>query len=65
LEGLKVSRAEFEENLENKISDVHFTQDLKPLLSANSKFEYSAIEAYKMLREKVINLLPGESWKQS
>lgn len=63
-EGLKVSRAEFEENLENKISDVLFTNDLKPLLSANSKYEYSAIEAYKMLRENVINFLPGEAWKQ-
>lgn len=64
-EGLKVSRAEFEANLENKIADALFMQDLKPLLAANSKYEYSPIEAHYMLREKVINLLPGEPWKQS
>lgn len=64
-DGNKVSRAEFEENLNKKIVDSLFLQDLNPLLSANTKNDYSAVESHKMLLEKVLNLLPGESWKQS
>lgn len=64
-EGNKISRAEFEANLDNKIADAFFLQDLSPLLSANTKNDYSAVEGHRMLLEKILNLLPGEPWKQS
>ena len=59
-EGKTVSRAEFEENLFNKISDKPFLDDPETLLSDNTS--YNPIVAYKRVLENVIHKLPGEPW---
>lgn len=60
----KVSRAEFEANLAEKISDTAFMNDIAPLLSAKAHTNYESFIAINNINEKVIALLPGEAWKQ-
>ena len=60
---LKVSRAEFEANLSEKINDNAFIQDISPLLSANMSREYNPLTEVHHVKQKIINLLQGDSWK--
>ena len=60
-ENLHVSRAEYEKNMDQKLKDRLFLEDIVPLLQ-NGK-NYSPEDSYKIIHEKIIRLLPGESWK--
>jgi len=62
-DGTAISRANFEENLYNKIQNAMFTSDLTPLLSGESKFDMR--NAYQAIMKDLIALLPGEPWKLS
>ncbi len=60
-EGLTVSRAEFEENLEGKLRNRSFLEDIKPLLSIS--VSYDVAEAGALVGQRLISRLPGEPWK--
>lgn len=60
-DGLRVSRAEFEANLQGKLSDPDFGRDIEPLLSSDAKWDQTAAADY--LFQEVLPLLPGEPWK--
>ncbi len=57
----KVSRAQFEENLAEKIDDEVFTSDMPPLLASGKTFNVQ--QAYQQVLKSLIAQLPGESWK--
>lgn len=61
--GLRVSRAEFEANLEEKLSDRRFLGDISPLLAPDSIWDPADAERYA--REELLARLPGEAWKGS
>lgn len=61
-EGNKVSRAEYEENLADKLSDNAFLEDIQPLLKPGSpKFDVKA--AGETFKARTLSLLPGDPWK--
>jgi len=60
-EGHKVSRAEYEENLIKKLSHPLFTQDIGPLLTADSAWNYQ--EAADFVMRELVARLPGEPWQ--
>ncbi|HEX4143960.1 MAG TPA: nucleotidyl transferase AbiEii/AbiGii toxin family protein [Pirellulales bacterium] len=60
-EGHRVTRAQFEENLHDKERDRAFMSDILPLLRPGLK--YDATTALAMVRESLIDLLPGDPWK--
>jgi len=60
-EGHKVSRAEFEQNLYEKLGDPRFIDDIGPLVVADSGFD-PAMAAEFVLKRLAI-LIPGEPWK--
>ena len=60
-EGHPVSRAQFEQNLHDKQSDVGFLHEVKPLLRAG--VEYDAAAAITRVREVLIDKLPGDPWR--
>ncbi|MEX0735308.1 MAG: nucleotidyl transferase AbiEii/AbiGii toxin family protein [Steroidobacteraceae bacterium] len=60
-EGQKISRAQFEENFTLKLKDAEFMADISPLLAAGHEW-VPKIEA-AVVQSKLIELLPGESWK--
>ena len=60
-QGHQVSRAEFERNLHEKQGDPAFLDDMKPLLSAAVRYE--AAEAMSLVREVLIQRLPGDPWR--
>jgi hypothetical protein len=60
-EGLTVSRTEFEENLEGKLCNRSFLEDIKPLLSIS--VSYDVAKAGALAGQRLISRLPGEPWK--
>jgi hypothetical protein len=60
-DGLRVSRAEFESNLNEKLTDPAFHRDLAPLLAVGTTWDQSSAAEY-VLRQAA-PLLPGEPWK--
>lgn len=62
-DGLRISRAEFEANLHEKLSDPDFGRDLAPLLAFGVK--WNQMEAANYLLSEILPLLPGEPWKGS
>jgi predicted nucleotidyltransferase component of viral defense system len=52
-----VARAEFEANLENKLTDRAFVEDVAPLLADPEG--YDATQAAKVVLERLISKLPG------
>ena len=60
-EGRKVSRAEFEKNLLTKLNDSGFIRDVRPLLIADTTFDFST--AGKYLLNRLLPLIPGEPWQ--
>ena len=60
-EGHKVSRAEFEQNLYEKLGDPRFIADIGPLVVVDSGFD-PAMAAEFVLKRLAI-LIPGEPWK--
>ena len=59
--GQKVTRAQFEENLANKMQDNAFLEDVVPLLP--TEVTYQAKTAYELVSSRLIALLPGDPWK--
>lgn len=59
-EDKSISRAEFEENLFNKMSDKAFRDDTEALLISNAAYDPS--EAYTKVLENFIHKLPGDPW---
>lgn len=60
-ENLKVSQAEYEENLYHKMNDSAFIDDMKPLLVIGSNFD--PLSAYDTIHKALISRLPGHPWK--
>ena len=60
-EGLAVSRAEFEENLDSKLRNRSFLGDIEPLLPTG--VSYDAAQAGALVGQRLIVKLPGEPWK--
>jgi predicted nucleotidyltransferase component of viral defense system len=61
-EGHKVSRAEFEKNLSEKLNDHNFIRDIEPLIIANTGYDFS--KAAALVMNKLVPLIPGEPWQK-
>ncbi len=59
--GAHVTQAEFERNLYAKIADPTFTGDLQPLLQPGINWSFE--DGARIVRERILVLLPGDSWK--
>ena len=59
--GLRVSRAEFEANLHEKLSDSSFLNDTAPLLAPGVPWDVA--DAARYVREELVARLPGDAWK--
>jgi len=57
------SRAEFEKNLNQKQSDHTFNEDVLVLLPPDLESEYDVHQVFDLIRQKIIEKLPGEPWK--
>jgi predicted nucleotidyltransferase component of viral defense system len=60
-DGYRISRAQFEQNIDAKMRDEIFVSDIGPLLAADTKWDIVA--AVTRVRELLIARLPGEPWK--
>lgn len=60
-QGLRISRAEFEENLAGKVRDRVFTADLRPLLAPGVDWDLD--RAARLVLGDIAPRLPGEAWK--
>lgn len=60
-DGATVSRAEFEANLSAKLKSDVFLEDIRPLISADLKFD--PVDAADIVQTELISKLPGEPWK--
>jgi predicted nucleotidyltransferase component of viral defense system len=60
-EGHKVSRAEFEQNLIEKLNDATFTEDVQPLLITGTVFDFR--KAAEQVLSQLLPLMPGEPWQ--
>lgn len=58
---LAVSRAEFEENLEGKLRNRSFLEDIKPLMPIG--VSYDVAQAGALVGQRLIAILPGEPWR--
>jgi len=61
--GVKVSRAEFEENLLRKLDDAAFRGDIRPLL--RSGIIYEVDDAARYVMDELLSRLPGKPWRRS
>ena len=59
--GHTVSRAEFEQNLHEKLHDRGFQQDIIPLLAFDANWDQEA--AANFVQNSLLSQLPGEPWK--
>lgn len=59
--GHKVSRAEFERNLSEKLNDATFTRDVQPLLITDTAFDFQ--NAAEQVMSQLLPLIPGEPWQ--
>lgn len=62
-ENHRVSRAEFEQNLNEKMEDPLFTEDIGPLLMVEDEWNIGKAAEYVM--DELVALIPGEPWKGS
>ena len=60
-QNLAISKAQFEENLIQKMSSELFVKDMEPLLV--SGLHWDIREAASLVNKKFLSLLPGEAWK--
>jgi predicted nucleotidyltransferase component of viral defense system len=59
--GLRVTRAEFEANLSEKVQNPSFRADVAPLLRDPDGYDID--DAAAIVRDRLVSLLPGEPWK--
>jgi hypothetical protein len=62
-EGHPVSRAEFEMNLFEKLSDRRFVDDMAPLLTVGDSWDYKAAALYVL--QTLAPLMPGDAWMKT
>ncbi len=60
-EGHRVSRAEYEDNLIEKLSHPLFAQDIGPLITAVADWNFQ--EAADFVMHELVARLPGEAWR--
>ena len=60
-DGTRVTRAEFEMNLHEKLSDRAFVSDIEPLIAPG--VDWSPNDAAAYVRRELLPLLPGEPWR--
>ena len=60
-EGLTVSRAEFEANLDAKTADERFVKDIAPLLAPRCPWDSAGAARY--VRSELLTRLPGDPWR--
>jgi predicted nucleotidyltransferase component of viral defense system len=60
-EGKRITRAEFEKNLDGKMQNENFKEDVKPLLVEGT--EYNAEKACSLVLDNLVSKLPGDPWK--
>jgi hypothetical protein len=61
--GHKVTRAMFEQNLHQKLTDLQFTADIRPLLASGASWDIK--KAAEAVGIELIQRLPGEPWRGS
>jgi predicted nucleotidyltransferase component of viral defense system len=61
-EGSKVTRAEFEKNLDTKIKDRSFIEDIVPLLAPGAE-AFDPIKVHEKVKAIFLSQLSGEPWK--
>lgn len=61
LEGLRVTRAQYEENLLRKMEDRAFLEDVEPLLASN--VDYDPDEACNSVMNELVARLEGDPWR--
>ncbi len=59
--GHKVTRAQFEQNIDAKLNDPKFTADIGPLLS--EEYTWNLEEAAERVSTGLVRHLPGDPWK--
>jgi predicted nucleotidyltransferase component of viral defense system len=59
--GMRVSRAEFEANLAEKLRSAGFHNDIQPLLRGGAGYDVDA--AAESVRQRLVSYLPGEPWR--
>ncbi len=62
-QNLKISRAEFEENMHNKFKTLSFREDIQPLLSNPTFNDEAFITDFNLVMKDIVQQLPGEPWK--
>jgi predicted nucleotidyltransferase component of viral defense system len=60
--GHRITRAEFEMNLHEKLADPTFLADIAPLVAPG--VEWSRDDAAEFVQREILPLLPGEPWKR-
>lgn len=61
--GLIVSRANFEENLFNKVTNQSFLNDVNAFVPSEYRTGFEVVEAMQYTHKNLITLLPGEPWR--
>lgn len=61
-EGHHISRAMFEQNLDEKRQDISFSADIRPLLASDDDWSFDA--AFTFVAGTLLPLLPGEPWQK-
>jgi hypothetical protein len=59
--GYRITRAEFEMNLHEKLADPTFLADIAPLIAPD--LDWSTDDAARYVRQEMLPLLTGEPWK--
>lgn len=59
----RVTKAQFQQNLEQKRKSKIFNADMRALLPSNIIYDYDVEWTYKYLFDQILSLLPGEPWK--
>jgi len=62
--GARISRAEYEANLLNKVADPVFLADVDPLLAPQAAERFDAELAAAAVMDHFIARLPGDPWKR-
>jgi predicted nucleotidyltransferase component of viral defense system len=61
-EGKRVTRAQFERNLAEKLTSAQFSADITPLLASN--YKWTKDRAAETVSTRLLALLPGDPWKK-
>lgn len=62
-QNLKISRAEFEENMHNKFKVISFREDIQPLLSNPNFNDEHFVADFNLVMKDIVKQLPGDPWK--